>query len=247
MALLGVVVAARFPEDNFTPFRGHRWAASLVAVKREIALVRRDREMLLVLVATMAFNGADMISWLFTRRLVELGLPGDPAVSYAAAGILSATAGAIALRLVEARIEGAGAARRAYALGCLAGASGLFMLALAPDVIVGGIGLLLANGVSSSVTRAVSVIWVNRRTTSDIRATVHSFLSQAEAAGEIVGGLALLTTAQAAGMLTTFIASGALIVCVGALITIPRVRAGTVGSRQAPGRQRLTENTAPSE
>jgi MFS transporter, DHA3 family, tetracycline resistance protein len=73
------------------------------------------------------------------------------------------------------------------------------MLALAPDVIIGGIGLLLASGVSFSVTRAVSVIWVNRRTTSDIRATIHSFLSQAETAGEIVGGLVLLVTAQAAG------------------------------------------------
>jgi hypothetical protein len=149
--------------------------------------------------------------------------------------------------LVEVRIEGAGAARRAYALGCLAGASGLVILALAPDLIVGGIGLVLVSGVSSSVTRAVSVIWVNRRTTGDIRATVHSFLSQAETAGEIVGGLALLATAQAADMSATFIASGALVACVGALITIPRARFGTVDDHQAPDRQRLIGNTAPSE
>lgn len=89
MALLGAFVAVRFPEDNFTSFRGQHWAAPLVAHKRGMALPCRDREIWLVLVATMAFNGAGMISWLFTRRLVELGLPGDPAVSYAAAGILS--------------------------------------------------------------------------------------------------------------------------------------------------------------
>jgi hypothetical protein len=247
MALLGVFVAVRFPEDNFAPFREHRLAASLVALKRGIVLACRDREIRLVLVATMTFNGADMISWLFPRRLVELGLPGNPAVSYAAAGILSSAAGAIALRLVEARIEGASAARRAYALGCLAGASGLVMLALAPDLIVGGIGLVLASGVSSGVTRAVSVIWVNRRTTSDIRATVHSFLSQAETAGEIVGGLTLLATAQAAGMPGTFIAAGTLIACVGALITVPRARARTVDDHQTPDRKRQTGNTAPSE
>ena len=104
---LGVFVAVRFPEDNFTPVQVRRRAATLRVLKRGAALARRDREILLVLAATMAFNGADMISWLFTRRLVELGLPGDPAVSYAAAGILSSTAGVIALRLVEARIEGA--------------------------------------------------------------------------------------------------------------------------------------------
>jgi MFS family permease len=232
MALLGVFVAAGFPEDNFTPHKGRRGTATLLALKRGMALARRDREIRLVLAATMAVNGAGMISWLFARRLVDLGLPGDPAVSYAAIGILSSVAGAVALRLVERRIDRADAARRAYAAGCLAGAAGLVMLALAPDAIIGGIGLLLASGVAFSVTRAVSVIWVNRRTTSDIRATVHSFLSQAETAGEIVGGLALLATAQAVDMPSAFIASGALIACVGALVAIVRVRPQTVDGRR---------------
>jgi hypothetical protein len=230
MALLGVFVAATFPEDNFTPVPGHRWAASLLALRRGVALARRDREILLVLVATMVINGAGMISWLFPRRLVGLGLPGDPAVSYAAAGILSSAAGVIALRLLEARIDRAGAARRAYATACFAGASGLVMLALAAGFITGGIGLLLAGGVAFSVTRAVSVIWVNRRTTSDVRATVHSFLSQAETAGEITGGIALLLTAQAAGMPAAFLAAGALVACTGALIAIPRLKPGTAGA-----------------
>jgi MFS family permease len=227
MALLGVFVAVRFPENNFTPVRGHRWTASLLAVRQGIVLARRDREILLVLAATMAVNGAAMIGWLFARRLVDLGLPGDPAVSYATVGILSSAAGVIALRLVEARIEGTNAARHAYLVGCLAGAAGLILLALAPDVIVGGIGLLLASGVGFSVTRVVSVIWVNRRTTSDVRATVHSFLSQAETLGEIVGGLTLLVTARTAGMSATFIASGAIVGCVGVLIAILRVKPGT--------------------
>jgi MFS family permease len=222
MAVLGLFVAVRFPEDNFTPLHEHRWAASLLALRRGITLARRDRQVLLVLVATMAFNGASMVSWLFTRRLVELGLPGDPAVSYAAVGVLASAAGAIALRVAEARIDGPGAISQSYALACLAGASGLVMLAVAPDVIVGGVGLLLVGGVSSSVTGAVGVIWVNRRTTSDIRATVHSFLSQAETAGEIGGGLALLVTAQAAGLTATFIGSAAVIACVGALVAISR-------------------------
>ncbi len=121
------------------------------------------------------------------------------------------------------------------------------MLALAPDVIVGGIGLLLASGVAFRLTRAVSVIWVNRRTTSDIRATIHSFLSQAETAGEVTGGLALVMTAQAAGMSAAFIASGALIACCGALIETLRVKAGTVDAYRAARRRRQTGNTAHSE
>jgi MFS family permease len=247
MALLGVFVAVRFPEDNFTPVQVRRWTATLRVLKRGVALARRDREILLVLAATMAVNGADMISWLFARRLVDLGLPGDPVISYAAIGILSSAAGVIALRLVEARIERAAAARRAYVVGCLVGAAGLVMLALAPDVIVGGFGLLLASGVAFSVTRAVSVIWVNRRTPSEIRATIHSFLSQAETVGEVVGGLALVVTAQAAGLSAAFIASAVLIACVGALVAILRVSSKTVDARRGPGCQRPTENTAHSE
>jgi MFS family permease len=247
MALLGVFVAVRFPEDNFTPVQGRRWASSLQVLRQGVTLARRDREILLVLAATMVVNGAGMIGWLFARRLVELGLPGDPVVSYAAVGILSSAAGVIALRLVEARIERAAAARRAYVVGCLVGAAGLVMLALAPDVIVGGIGLLLASGVASNVTRAVSVIWVNRRTPSEIRATIHSFLSQAETVGEVVGGLALVVTAQAGGMSAAFIASAALIACVGALVAILRASSKTVDARRVPRGQRPAANTAHSE
>jgi hypothetical protein len=46
----------------------------------------------------------------------------------------------------------------------------------------------------------LSVIWVNRRTTSEVRATVRSFLSQAECAGEIASGFPLAVVAQAAGI-----------------------------------------------
>lgn len=68
MALLGVFVAVRFPEDNFMPARGQHWAASLLALRRGVALARGDRQILLVLAATMVVNGAGMISCLFARR-----------------------------------------------------------------------------------------------------------------------------------------------------------------------------------
>jgi hypothetical protein len=75
---------------------------------------------------------------------------------------------------------------------------------------------------------------VNRRTTSDVRATVHSLLSQAETAGEIVGGFALLATAQAAGMSGAFIASSALIACVAALMAIPRLASAPTAVTSPP-------------
>jgi hypothetical protein len=68
----------------------------------------------------------------------------------------------------------------------------------------------------------VSVIWVNRRTTSDVRATVHSFLSQAETVGEIVGGLALAALARATSIPVALITAGALIAFAGAMVARSR-------------------------
>ena len=57
---------------------------------------------------------------------------------------------------------------------------------------------------------------------SDVRATVHSFLSQAETIGEIFGGIALAVLAQAAGISATLLTSGALIACAGAMVARSR-------------------------
>jgi predicted MFS family arabinose efflux permease len=89
-------------------------------------------------------------------------------------------------------------------------------------VLTGAVGVLLAGGIAFNVTRAVSVIWVNRRTTSDVRATVHSFLSQAETLGEIFGGFALAVLAQATSITAALMTSGALIACAGAMVVRSR-------------------------
>lgn len=225
MAVLGLLVAARFPEGNFTPVRQRRWSASLAIFRRGVTLAHRDREVLVMLSATLLINGAGVITWLFPRQLVDLGFPRELVLWYTALGVVSFAVGIVALRVVEARIEDAGAARRSYAIACATGVLGLVVLAYAPDALAGGAGVLLAQGIAFSVTRAVSVIWVNRRTTSDVRTTMHSFLSQAESAGEITGGFALAALARAAGISVTLLTSAAVIGVTGVLVA--RSRAGT--------------------
>jgi len=78
----------------------------------------------------------------------------------------------------------------------------------------------------------LSVIWVNRRTTSEVRATVRSFLSQAECAGEIASGFPLAVVAQAAGIPAALMTSGALITCVGAMVARSRVARSGAGVRR---------------
>jgi MFS family permease len=233
MALLGVFVAARFAEDNFVPTREQRWSASRSIFRRGVGLARRDHEILLVLAATMIINGASMVAWLFPKQLVDQGFPDDPVLWYTALGILAFAVGVLALRIVEARIDGAGVARRIYAASCFIGVLGLIVLASAPDALIGSIGVLLASGIAFNVTRAVSVIWVNRRTTSDVRATVHSFLSQAECVGEIVSGFALAALARAAGASTALVTAAALIALAGVIVARSRADR-TPASAHAP-------------
>jgi len=217
-ALLGLFVAARFTEDNFIPARERRWSASLSIFRRGLALARGDHEILLVFAATLIINGAGVITWLFPKQLVNLGFPSHLILWYTALGILASAVGVVALHIVEARIDGVGVARRIYALTCFIGLLGLIVLAYGPNALIGGLGVLLVGGIAFNVTRAVSVIWVNRRTTSDVRATVHSFLSQAETVGEIVGGLALASLARATSIPVALITAGALIAFAGALV-----------------------------
>ena len=233
MAVLGLFVAAKFAEDNFTPVHVRRWRATLAILQRGATLARRDHEILLVFAATMLINGADMVGWLIPKQLVDRGFPNNPVLWYTALGILAAAFGVVALHVVEARIHGIGVARRIYALGCFIGACGLLVLAYAPNALIGGAGVVLASGIGFNVTRAVSVIWVNRRTTTDVRATVHSFLSQAESIGEIVGGFALAALAHAGGISMTLITSGGIVAFAGVIVARSRADRAALSASSA--------------
>jgi len=231
MILLGGYVIVRFTEHEFTPIREHRWQESKSIFRRGVQLARYDREIMLVFGATILFNsGAEAFDRLYPKRLVDLGFPEDPdpIVWFTALGLATLAVGAIALKIVEARIDGAGVARRVYSAACFIGAVGLILLAHAPDDVTGMMGVLLVGGVAWTVIRSVSVIWVNRRATSDVRATVQSFLGQVESMGEIGGGLALGVLAQATSITVALTFSCALVGCAGLLVT--RSRAGRAPS-----------------
>ena len=74
------------------------------------------------------------------------------------------------------------------------------------------------------------MIWVNERTTSEVRATVHSFLDQAEAIGEICGGFTLAAVAGAAGLSLTLLTSAVLMAFTGTLVALVRTDRASPGS-----------------
>lgn len=222
MLVLGGFVVARFPERHFTPASAQRWRKSLSIFRRGVDLARRDHQILLVFAATVLVNGAaEGFGRLFAKELVELGLPArlEPIVWLTALGLVSLVLGALALRIVEMRIEGADVARRVYALACAIGVVGLGLLAIAPNAATAMAGVLLVQGIAWTLIRCVGVIWVNRRVTSDVRATVQSFLAQSEYAGEITLGFLLGVLAQATSIPAAMLGSCALVASAALLVS----------------------------
>ncbi len=166
-------------------------------------------------------NGAAEVGRLYPKRLTDIGLStiAEPIVLWTGLGILSFLLGVIALRIVENRVHDIAVAKLDYALACVIGAAGLIALAVVPNIVVAFIGILLMDGIRSPLTRTLAAIQVNKATTDDVRATVHSFLAQAEYFGEIVIGLAIGVIAQVAG-LSMALTAGAVIMAATAIIML---------------------------
>jgi hypothetical protein len=200
MLLLGVYVAFRFPEQKSVPASTKRWATSYSLFRQGIGLARHSQALLVIFLATLPVNGATGVGRLFQKQLVDIGLPADPVAWFTVIGILALLTGAAALRIVEPRIEALGTARNGYIFACLVGAVGLVALAYAPEALSGSTAILLVTGIAEPLTRTLSTTWVNRETTSEVRATVHSFLAQSEYLGEILVGLAMALVAGLGGI-----------------------------------------------
>lgn len=230
MMSLALYIALRFTEHNFVPTRTARWSASWTTFRRGLTLVRRSRAILLIFAATFLVNGAsDAAGRLTQKQLLDLGLPTspDPIVWFTGLGVIGLTVGALILRLVAKRIDGAHAGTD-YALAALVGVLSMLMFAAARDPVIGAIAVVLLNGIVTPLTRVISMIWVNARTTADIRATTHSFLAQLEYLGEIVCGLGIAAIARLTTLPVALIACAVLFAATAVLMRQPTSDEATV-------------------
>jgi MFS transporter, DHA3 family, tetracycline resistance protein len=211
MLLLGLYVVVRFREQRFARVYTKRWSASWSILVRGSALVRRSRAIMLMFAATFLVNGAAVaFGRLQALRLVDIGLPWDPVAWFTVLGVLTLLLGAAALRAVQSRIADVRTGLRCYVIACAVGAFGAVGLAGAPEEVSGSAAVLLVMGIALPLTRTIGTIWVNRQTSGDVRATVHSLLAQAEYLGEIVCGFGIAAVALLAGMSVALATSGAL-------------------------------------
>ncbi|MEV4514391.1 MFS transporter [Dactylosporangium sp. NPDC049525] len=232
MLLLGAVVVVGFPERRFVRAGTGRWAASWVILRRGSAVVRGSRVLLVVFAATLLANGvAGAFGRLYPLRLVDLGLPADPVAWLTALGALTFPLGAVALRAVQPHIDGGRTVRRGFVVACGVAVAGALGLAVAPEELTGSVAVLLAAG-ALPLTRTFGTIWINRHTGSDVRATVHSLLAQAEYVGAIACGLGVAAVARLGGPPLAFATCAALLAA-----TIVLVRYGGPDGPPPPARR----------
>jgi MFS family permease len=212
MVVLGLYVVFRFREERFVPVRSRRWKGSWSVLTAGLRLARSSRILLVVFAATVLVNVAHQSGRLHQLRLVEVGFPAEPLVWFAGLSVTILLVGAAALRVVETRVHPARTTPLTYALGCASGAIGLGGLAIAPGPVTAATAVLVT-GTADPIARTVSTIWVNQNATSNVRATMHSFLSQTEYLGAILGGAAITVIAAAGGT------AAALLFCAGLFAT----------------------------
>jgi MFS family permease len=208
MLALGVVVHLRFPERR-SAHRPSRMSASWSALVDGWAVVRANRGILMMIAITFLVNGAAVFGLLQTRRLLQLGFPATPIIWFTALGVLSLLLGAGVFRMAQSYLDDGARLMTAYAIACAVGAVSVAGLAVAPNAVVGSACVVVAGGITLPLTATLGTIWVNRRATTQVRATVLSYLGLAEFAAEISFGLVVAVAAHSAGM------SGALVACAG--------------------------------
>lgn len=206
----GCVLTLVMPEEGFE--RRRERGASRRRVVEEIAEMRntfwwgmasaRSVPALRVLLVVMIAMGvaSEAVDRLDLRRLDQVGLSDNTneiVVVAVIAALQSALAG-IALWFSRHRL---GSERLATGLAVMLGGAAVAIVALAlvPVLPIAAAGLVL-QGALRNATGPVTVAWTNAHADGRHRATIHSFVGQAEATGEIAGGVALGAVATMAGV-----------------------------------------------
>ncbi|MFN7367292.1 MAG: hypothetical protein ACK5ZK_07985, partial [Armatimonadota bacterium] len=86
----------------------------------------------------------------------------------------------------------------------------VLLFALAPNFAIGVVGLMMGR-VLRRIDTPLIQSWTNQHATSEVRATILSFQSQAHGFGEILGGPISATIAAVAGVRAALTAAGALV------------------------------------
>jgi len=217
-ALWGALLAAVMPETNFTPTTGEGWHGFTSMLKHGFSRSWRIAPLrILLIVVFIGGLGKEAIDRLDVQRLVDVGMPEDLNEIQVVAALTAAKMVFAAGALAIARRRAIGAAvvpAMAFLFFGIAG--GVALLAHMDLLALAGLGLVLQGGFHLA-TEPLVTTWTNAFTSDESRATVHSFIGQSEAFGEIIGGITLGVVAQLTTVPSAMTVSIALFCLCGAL------------------------------
>ncbi|MCB0990408.1 MAG: MFS transporter [Acidimicrobiales bacterium] len=176
---------------------------------------------LVMLVALLGGAGSEVLDRLYTKRLIDIGVPfADPVVIIGALLLFAQLGSWWVLGRVVNRLGGreigAGAIGAAYATTALAS----FALALGPVFAIAAAGQFVSR-ISRATIEPIESVVVNRRARSQERATILSFHGQADALGQALGGPTMALVAWVSTT-STAMAAGASLYAVAAAIALTR-------------------------
>lgn len=222
MCGLGALVSLLFVEHNFRRASAVRLlAASIHTLKQGLFRLRAHRVLVHILLYTFLLNGADeAFGRLYVKHLAGIGFP-DPAapiVWLSLLAIASLITSIVALNMVNRFLAGREHHARAYSVACGTGAFGFVLLSISYGFEFAAVAVIIIAGMAMSVMRTISIIWANKNATSDVRATIQSFLSLAENLGEVTLGFCLALIATYASIPAAMVASCVVLSCLGVLV-----------------------------
>jgi DHA3 family tetracycline resistance protein-like MFS transporter len=225
----GAFLAVGMPETNFVRSAGAGWAGFRAMLANGYHQTRTVRPLrILATVVVIGGLAKEAIDRLDVQRLVDVGLPQDIDEVLVVGAITAVKLILAAVLLFAAHRRAAETNLVITMVGWLAGVSfGIVLLAQVDVLAIAALGLVLQGGFSFA-TEPIVTTWTNRFASEDARATVHSFMGQGEALGEILGGIALGIVAQAFSVPTAMTVS-AILFALAALVA-SRARIGWAAS-----------------
>jgi MFS family permease len=210
--LWGLVLARTMTEHAFAHERTTSWR-SFLSTMRQGATQTWQKMPLRILVLVMLLVGisSEGIDRLGVRRLDEVGFAErtNEIVVLAIMAAIAALLGAFLLWLLEDRVSGRSIAT---ALFILLGFTALWVGAVAWAVSLPlAIGALTIRDGTISAADPLIAAWANAHSDDQYRATTHSFVGQAEAIGEMTGGIMLGFVATTTDVATAIACSALLL------------------------------------
>jgi len=234
--LWGLVLLAVMPENNFTRTEGEGWAEFAGMLRGGFAETRGVAALrILVTVIFIGGLAKEAIDRLDVKRLVDVGLPEDTNEAVII-GVIVAAKMLLAIGFVKvARTRARGRSVVPAMTMLLVGIGvGVLVLAHVDLLAIAALGLMFQGGFHFA-TEPLVTTWTNTFASSKARATIHSFVGQAEAFGEIIGGIVLGTVAEVFTVPTAMTISAVLFfLAAGLAITTRRVWDSSLSQVHAP-------------